>query len=101
MATSHYPLLLIVIVLSSCNISSEAIFINTSWEFEQYLCNNSYHVNEKILLELDSSVVYSITINSFCFGMNTVDITIRSSTNSPAVISCGSSTIMMTFLFLN
>ena len=88
MATSHYPLLLIVIVLSSCNISSEAIFINTSWECEQYLCNHKYF-NEKILL--DSSVVYSITINSFCFGMNKVDITIRSSTNSPAVISCGSS----------
>ena len=86
MATSHYPLLLIVIVLSSCYVSSEAIFINTSWEFEQYLCNNRYF-NEKILLELDSTVTYNITANSFCL-MSKVNITIWSSTNSPAVISC-------------
>ena len=90
MVTSQYTLLLTVIVFSSCNNSCEAIFINTSWEFEQHLCNRKYF-NEKILLELDSSVVYSITINSFCFGMSLVDVTIRSSTNSPAVISCGSS----------
>ena len=88
MASSHCTLLLIVIVLSSCYVSGETISINTSWEFEQYLCNKTYHVNEKILLELDSSVIYNITINSFCF-MSKVDITIRSSsTNSPAVISC-------------
>ena len=86
MATSQYPLLLIVIVLSSCYVSSETISINTSWEFEQHLCNNRYF-NEKILLELDSTVTYNITANSFCF-MSKVDITIRSSTNSPAVISC-------------
>ena len=86
MAFSHCTLLLIVIVLSSCYVSGETISINTSWEFEQHLCNNR-DFNEKILLELDSTVTYNITANSFCF-VSKVDIAIRSSKHSPAVISC-------------
>ena len=86
MSVSHYTLLLIAIVLSSCYGSSEEVFINTSREFEQFVCNNTYS-QPTISLVLNSSVMYNITTDRFCF-MSTVDITIRSGTNSPAVISC-------------
>ena len=85
MNVSHYILLLIATVLSSCYGSSE-VFINTSREFEQFVCNNTYS-HPTISLVLNSSVMYNITTDGFCF-MSTVDITIRSSTNSPTVISC-------------
>ena len=86
MAPSHYTLLLITTVVSISYVSSEAVFINTSREFEQCVCNKTYSL-PTISLVLDSSVMYNITTDGFCF-MSTVDITIRSSTNSPAVISC-------------
>ena len=86
MTVSHYILLLIAIVLSSCYGSSEEVVINTSREFEQFVCNNTYS-HPTIVLVLNSSVMYNIATDGFCF-MSTVDITIRSSTNSPAVISC-------------
>ena len=86
MTVSHYSLLLIAIVLSSCYGSSEEVFINTSREFEQFVCNNTYY-KPAISLVLNSSVMYNIATDRFCF-MSTMDITIRSSTNSPAVISC-------------
>ena len=86
MAPSHYTLLLITTVLSISYVSREAVFINTSRQFEQFVCNNTYS-QPTISLVLNSSVMYNITTDGFCF-MNTVDITIRSSTNSPAVISC-------------
>ena len=86
MAPSHYTLLLITTVLSISYVSSEAVFISTSREFEQCVCNKTYS-HPTISLVLNSSVMYNITTDGFCF-MSTVDITIRSSTNSPAVISC-------------
>ena len=86
MAPSHYTLLLIATVLSTNYVPSDMVVINTSWEFEKYMCNNAYN-REKLFFVLNSSVMYNITTNNFCF-LSTVDITIRSSTNSPAVISC-------------
>ena len=86
MAPSHYTLLLFVTVLSTNYVHSDMVIINTSWEFEKHMCNNAYN-REKLFFVLNSSVVYNITRNSFCF-MSTVDITIRSSINSPAIISC-------------
>ena len=86
MAPSHYTLLLIATVLSTSYVPSDMVVINTSWEFEKYMCNNAYN-REELFLELTSSIMYNIATDGFCF-MSTVDITIRSSTNSPAVISC-------------
>ena len=86
MFTMAPTLLLITTVLSISYVSSEVVFINTSRQFEQFVCNNTYS-HPTISLVLNSSVMYNITTDGFCF-MNTVDITIRSSTNSPAVISC-------------
>ena len=86
MAPSHYTLLLIAIVLCSSYVSTKEIFINSSQDFEQHVCNSTYS-HQTISLVLNSSLMYNITKNSFCF-MGKVDITIRSSTNSPAVISC-------------
>ena len=86
MAPGHSILVLITALYSISYVSGEVIFIYTSWEFEQCVCNNTYS-HPTISLVLNSSVMYNITTDGFCF-MNTVDITIRSSTNSPAVISC-------------
>ena len=86
MTVNHNTLLLTAIVLSICYVSSEVVFINTSREFECFMCNDTYS-HPTICLVLNSSVMYNITTNSFCL-MSKVDITIRSSTNSPAVISC-------------
>ena len=86
MTVSRNTLLFTAIVLSICYVSSEVVFINTSREFEYFMCNNTYS-HPTICLVLNSSVMYNITTNTFCL-MSTVDITIRSSTNSPAVISC-------------
>ena len=87
MGPSHYTLLLITTVFTISYVSSEEVFINTSRQFEQCVCNNTYS-QPTISLVLNSSVMYNIATDHFCF-MSTVDITIRSSsTNSPAVISC-------------
>ena len=85
MAPGHSILVLITALYSIGYVSGEVVFIYTSWEFEQCVCNNTY--SRAISFLLDSSVAYNIRAKSFCF-MSTVDITIRSSTNSPAVISC-------------
>ena len=81
-----YSIFLLIVLYSISYVGNEPVFINTSREFEQYMCNSTYH-HPTISLVLNSSVMYNITTNSFCF-LSTVDITIRSSTNSPAVISC-------------
>ena len=86
MAPSHYTLVLIAIVLCSSYVSTKETFINSSQDFEQHVCNSTYS-HQTISLVLNSSLMYNITKNSFCF-MGKVDLTIRSSTNSPAVISC-------------